>query len=172
MIFDCDGVLVDSEPLSGGILVERLNAEGLHWRAEDADRDFLGRSWANNIEVIEARHGPLPAGFSERYHDELFAAFERELRPVPGIEAALDAIELPSCVASSGEHARIRRVLGMHGAARALRRAHLQRRGRRERQAGARPVPARGAGRWASTPRAARWSRTARRACRPAARRG
>jgi HAD superfamily hydrolase (TIGR01509 family) len=115
VIFDCDGVLVDSEPLSGGILVQRLNAEGLPWAEEDVDRDFLGRSWAANIEVIEERYGPMPAGFSDRYHAELFAAFERELRPVPGIEAALDAIDLPSCVASSGEHARIRHTLRVTG---------------------------------------------------------
>jgi HAD superfamily hydrolase (TIGR01509 family) len=116
VIFDCDGVLVDSEPLSNRILAERLTAEGLPMTREESVRDFMGRSWASVSAVVEERLGrALPGDFSERYLDALFEAFEAELEPVPGIEAALDAIALPTCVASSGAHERIRAALGATG---------------------------------------------------------
>jgi HAD superfamily hydrolase (TIGR01509 family) len=112
VIFDCDGVLVDSEPTSNRILAERLTAIGLPTTTEESMRDFMGRSWKWGLGQIEARLGrPVPDDFSARYHEELFAAFERDLRAVPGIEAALDRIELPTCVASSGAHDRIRAAL-------------------------------------------------------------
>jgi HAD superfamily hydrolase (TIGR01509 family) len=112
VIFDCDGVLVDSEHLSNRILAERLTAIGLPTTTEESMRDFMGRSWKSCVERIEQRYGgPLPEDFSERYFEELFGAFERELCAVAGIEAALDAIDLPRCVASSGAHDRIRAAL-------------------------------------------------------------
>jgi HAD superfamily hydrolase (TIGR01509 family) len=112
VIFDCDGVLVDSEPLSNRILAEQLTAEGLPTTAEDSMRDFMGRSWKWGLGQIEARLGrPVPDDFSARYHEELFRAFERDLLAVRGIADALDRIELPTCVASSGDHERIRAAL-------------------------------------------------------------
>jgi HAD superfamily hydrolase (TIGR01509 family) len=116
VIFDCDGVLVDSEPLSNRILAERLTAIGLPTTTEDSIRDYMGRSWKSDQEVIERRLGrPLPDGWVDAYHAEVFAAFERELEPVPGIAAALDAIDLPTCVASSSAHPRIRTALRATG---------------------------------------------------------
>src|SRR5215213_8233248 len=91
VIFDCDGVLVDSEPLSNRILAERLTAIGLPTTVEDAIHDYMGRSWKTDVELIESRLGrALPEGFSDAYQAEVLAAFERELEPVPGIAAALD----------------------------------------------------------------------------------
>jgi HAD superfamily hydrolase (TIGR01509 family) len=116
VIFDCDGVLVDSEPLSNRILAERLTAIGLPTTVEDAMRDYMGRSWRSDVELIESRLGrDLPDEFSEAYHAEVLAAFERELEPVPGIVAALDAIDTPWCVASSSAHPRIRTSLRATG---------------------------------------------------------
>jgi beta-phosphoglucomutase-like phosphatase (HAD superfamily) len=116
VIFDCDGVLVDSEPLSNRILAERLTAIGLPTTTEDSIRDFMGRSLASGLEKIVGKLGrPLPDGFVDDYHAEVFAAFERELRPVPGLPEALDEIELPWCVASSSGHPRIRKALGTTG---------------------------------------------------------
>src|SRR3954469_19970527 len=94
VIFDCDGVLVDSEPLSNRILAERLTAIGPPTTTEDAIRDYMGRSWKTDQEIIEGRlGGPLPDGWVDAYHAEVIAAFATELRPVEGIAAALDAIE-------------------------------------------------------------------------------
>jgi HAD superfamily hydrolase (TIGR01509 family) len=116
VIFDCDGVLVDSEPLSNRILAERLTAVGLPTTTEDAIRDYMGRSWKTDQEIIEGRLGrPLPDGWVDEYHAEVIAAFEVELDPVAGIAAALDAIELPWCVASSSAHPRIRAALRATG---------------------------------------------------------
>jgi HAD superfamily hydrolase (TIGR01509 family) len=116
VIFDCDGVLVDSEPISNRILAEHLTDIGLPTTTEDSIRDYMGRSWATCAELIERRLGrPLPGGFAEGYHEQLYAALRRELRPVAGIEAALDAIAAPTCVASSGAHEKIRTSLGTTG---------------------------------------------------------
>ena len=116
VIFDCDGVLVDSEPLANRVLAERLTAIGLPTTFERSVRDFMGRSWAANVAVIEERlGGPIPADFADGYFDELYGRFATELEPVAGIHAALDAIELPSCVASSSAHDKIRRSLELTG---------------------------------------------------------
>ena len=116
VIFDCDGVLVDSELLAGPILAETLTELGLPTTAAEIDRDFKGRSWEHGLTVIEARlgHPPWP-DLRERYRARLFAAFDERLQPVAGIAAALDAIALPWCVASSGDHERIRRGLAAGG---------------------------------------------------------
>lgn len=119
VIFDCDGVLVDSERLAAPILAETLTDLGLPTTAADVDRDFKGRSWEHGLGVIRARRGgaePWPE-LRERYRAALFAAFDAELRAVAGIAEALDALDaagIPSCVASSGDHERIRR--GLRGA--------------------------------------------------------
>jgi HAD superfamily hydrolase (TIGR01509 family) len=115
VIFDCDGVLVDSEVLAGPILAELLTDLGLPTDQADVDRDFKGRSWEHGLTAIEARLGRAPwPDLRKRYRERLFAAFEQRLRPIPGIDAALDALDaagVPYCVASSGDHERIRRGL-------------------------------------------------------------
>jgi HAD superfamily hydrolase (TIGR01509 family) len=116
VIFDCDGVLVDSEPISNRILAERLTAIGLPTTTEESIRDYMGRSWKTDQEIIEGRLGrPLPDGWVDAYHAEVIAAFSTELEPVAGIAAALDAVELPWCVASSSAHPRIRAALSATG---------------------------------------------------------
>jgi HAD superfamily hydrolase (TIGR01509 family) len=119
VIFDCDGVLVDSEVLAAPILAELLTELGLPTTAGDVDRDFKGRSWEHGLEVIRARRDgaePWPE-LRERYRAALFAAFDAELQPVRGVANALDGLDaagIPYCVASSGDHERIRR--GLRGA--------------------------------------------------------
>jgi HAD superfamily hydrolase (TIGR01509 family) len=116
VIFDCDGVLVDSEPVANGLLARHISELGLPMTREESIDAFMGRSWAAGVELIEERLGRrVPDDFEERYHRELYAAFERELEAVRGIEAALDAISAPACVASSGTHERIRFVLRVTG---------------------------------------------------------
>jgi HAD superfamily hydrolase (TIGR01509 family) len=120
VIFDCDGVLVDSERIAAPILAEQLTALGLPTTPADVDRDFKGRSWESGLEVIRARRGgeePWPE-LRERYRAALFAAFDAQLQPIAGIAAALDALDaagIPFCVASSGDHERIRRGLRAAG---------------------------------------------------------
>lgn len=116
VIFDCDGVLVDSEKLS--VEIDRRVLAALGWelsRAEIIDR-FVGRSSAHFRTAIETQLGrSLPDDWEEPYQQWYLESFERELEPVPGIGSALDSIDLLTCVASSGSHAKIRRNLGLTG---------------------------------------------------------
>jgi len=114
VIFDCDGVLVDSEAISNRVLAGLLTEIGLPMTPEESVEAFMGRSWKTVVAYADERGG-LPEGFRRRYLDAMFAAFETELRPVPGVVAALDAITLPNCVASSASHEKMRYTLGHTG---------------------------------------------------------
>jgi HAD superfamily hydrolase (TIGR01509 family) len=116
VIFDCDGVLVDSEALSNRALSEALAEAGLVMSPAECRAAFMGRSWASCLELISERMGaPAPPGLEAGYRRRMGAAFERELLPVPGVEEALDRIDLPTCVASSGPHSKMRLSLGLTG---------------------------------------------------------
>jgi beta-phosphoglucomutase-like phosphatase (HAD superfamily) len=120
VIFDCDGVLVDTEGAANAVLAEVLTDAGLPTTAEESMALYMGRSWVSCMAIATERFGrPLPeAELRERYRSGVRAAWARELAPVPGIVAALDAIAargLPTCVASSGEHERMRFTLGRTG---------------------------------------------------------
>ena len=121
VIFDCDGVLVDSEPISNAILAEELSAIGLPTSVEDSYRDYLGRSWRTVEEIVRERLGrPLPPGFADRVATRTLGAFSTSIEPVPGVEQALDglaALGVEACVASSGDHARMAVTLGVTGLA-------------------------------------------------------
>jgi HAD superfamily hydrolase (TIGR01509 family) len=105
VIFDCDGVLVDTEHISNRVLAGFLTDAGLPTTFEDCMRDYRGRALPSVLALAERRlGGPLPADLPDRYYAEVKALFARELRPVPGVVGALDRIAMPSCVASSGPH--------------------------------------------------------------------
>ncbi|MEV7420415.1 HAD family hydrolase [Streptomyces sp. NPDC089919] len=112
VIFDNDGVLVDSEPISNTILAAYLTELGHPTSYEESVRDFMGSAMHRIHDLVRERTGQdLPAGFDETFHGRVFAAFERELKPVPGARAVLDALVAagtPYCLASSGSHQRIR----------------------------------------------------------------
>ena len=112
IIFDCDGVLVDSEAISNGILCDMINELGLAYSLEQTVAAFKGRSMASCYAIIaEQLQRPMPSDFDRRFRDRTFAAFARDLQPVPGIHAALANIPIPTCVASSGPHEKIRHNL-------------------------------------------------------------
>ena len=105
VIFDCDGVLVDTERISNTVLAGLLTDAGLPTTFEQCMVIYRGRAMTSVMELAVQRHGgPLPADIPERYYAAVAAVFERELEAVPGVVAALDRIALPSCVASSGPH--------------------------------------------------------------------
>ncbi|MGP8300856.1 HAD family hydrolase [Streptomyces inhibens] len=112
VIFDNDGVLVDSEPISNTILAGYLTELGYPTSYEDSIRDYMGSAMHRIHELVLERTGrPLPEDFDEVFHGRVFAAFERELQPVPGVTEMLEKLAadgVPYCVASSGSHERIR----------------------------------------------------------------
>lgn len=118
VIFDNDGVLVDSEGHANQILSDLLRESGwaVGMTREDCMAEFMGRSLGAIRQLIEGRLGhALPGDFEARYHARLFEVFDTELEAVPGVEAALERIAVPTCVASSGTHERIRRALAATG---------------------------------------------------------
>jgi HAD superfamily hydrolase (TIGR01509 family) len=116
VIFDCDGVLVDSEPISVRLDVQMLAELGLTMTTEEVIERFVGRSPEVIVEAVEAALGhPPPAGWLERNERELRSRFVAELEPVPGIVEALERISLPMCVASSSPPERLRFKLELTG---------------------------------------------------------
>jgi HAD superfamily hydrolase (TIGR01509 family) len=112
VIFDNDGVLVDSEPISNTILAAYLTELGHPTSYEESIRDYMGSAMHRIHELVQERSGQrLPEEFDDVFHGRVFAAFERELQPVPGVVQLLEKLaadEVPYCVASSGSHERIR----------------------------------------------------------------
>ncbi len=116
VIFDCDGVLVDSEVISCRAHAEVLSRHGYPITDEQVFQRFLGRSTRQANLEIEAELGrSLPDEFHVQLQDTLFRWFEADLAAVPYIEEALDLIAQPVCVASSGAPQRMRVSLGRTG---------------------------------------------------------
>jgi HAD superfamily hydrolase (TIGR01509 family) len=116
LIFDCDGVLVDSEVLSCQADADLLTSLGMPYTADEIARQFVGVSLKDMIARIEAEHGrPLPADFGERINRTLFARFETDLRPIPGVRNAILALPHRRCVASSSTPDRIALSLRVTG---------------------------------------------------------
>jgi HAD superfamily hydrolase (TIGR01509 family) len=116
VIFDCDGVLVDSDRISLRIQAERISALGLEMSYEECVRDFLGLGMPATLRILAERLGqPVPEGWEAELDAAVRDGFRRELTPVPGVAEALEGIELPACVASSGSHEKMRLTLGLTG---------------------------------------------------------
>ncbi|MFD5416303.1 HAD family hydrolase [Streptomyces nojiriensis] len=122
VIFDNDGVLVDSEPLANSILAGYLTELGHPTTYEESVRDYMGSAVHRVHDLVVERTGQqLPADFDETLHARTVAAFEQDLKPVPGVEEVLGALTAQGigyCLASSGSHDRIRvghRVAGLDG---------------------------------------------------------
>ena len=116
VIFDCDGVLVDSERLA--VRVESQYLTELGWPLTEAEimERFTGHTDEYMDAAIEAQlGGRLPDGWKEQFHRRYREAFAAELAPVDGVTEALDQIAVPTCVASSGSHEKLRFTLGHTG---------------------------------------------------------
>jgi len=116
VIFDCDGVLVDSETITTNTIVEAVGAAGLNWAVDDVLQHFHGGKMADVIAAAEAELGaPLPEDFVDRFRLRLFERLRADVEAIPGVEAALDAISLPTCVASNGPRGKMEATLGSTG---------------------------------------------------------
>jgi HAD superfamily hydrolase (TIGR01509 family) len=112
VIFDNDGVLVDSEPISNRLLAAYLTELGHPTSYEESIRDYMGSAMHRIHELVLQRTGQrLPESFDDVFHARVFAAFEQELVAVAGASGVLEKLaadDVPYCVASSGSHERIR----------------------------------------------------------------
>jgi HAD superfamily hydrolase (TIGR01509 family) len=120
VIFDCDGVLVDSEPLANVTLSRLLNAQGLDWSVAETMRRLMGLSLKSCVEICEAEIGrKLPDDFGETLQAATYQSFrEAPLQAVAGVKPAIVALQqagLDTCVASSGAPEKMRFTLGLTG---------------------------------------------------------
>ncbi len=118
VIFDCDGVLIDSEIISARMLVAELDRLGLTIDLTYVERNFLGRSYPVVMETIRREFGlDLPPDFEANYREALLDAFKTELTVVPHVHDVLAGIEVPFCVATSSSPRRVAMSLALVGLA-------------------------------------------------------
>jgi len=116
VIFDCDGVLVDSEPISISVLIKAMADLGVVITEDEAYERFLGKSLATLISILETEFNVhANEEFLESIRTNLYARFRTELKAMPGIGDAIDALGLPCCVASSSQVERIKLSLSVTG---------------------------------------------------------
>ena len=114
IIFDCDGVLVDSEKIANRVFAQVLHEEcDLDFSQEDMLRIFVGRSSSQCMDIVEEMLGKEPpANLEQRYKDEINQALHTSVTAVRGIEKAISELTVPYCVASSGSYEKMRMTLG------------------------------------------------------------
>jgi HAD superfamily hydrolase (TIGR01509 family) len=115
IIFDCDGVLVDSEVLSCRCLSNILASYGIELGLDEALDLFLGRSTTSVIEHYQALGRPIPEQFPAELRAGVRAAFGSALLPIQGVNAVLDGLHIPHCVASSSDIDRVSFSLSLTG---------------------------------------------------------
>ena len=116
VIFDCDGVVIDSEVISARILIAHLASIGVEVDGAHFRTHFLGRSFPKVVAQVRTEYGvTLPEDFETSYRATLLKAFELELKPMPGIADVLKSLPVASCIATSSSAPRARRSLELTG---------------------------------------------------------
>ena len=109
IIFDCDGVLVDSETIGNQVLVDLANQYGAQIDIAYAFKHFKGNAMENCHQHIKAiTTKPLPDNFVETYRTQSFEAFRKGIKPIQGVKQVIEHLKIPFCVASSGPEQKIR----------------------------------------------------------------
>lgn len=119
VIFDCDGVLVDSEPIAARLTAQAVSELGWEMSPELAKAEFLGDTFSNIIRRVEEHIGhEVPPDWPARCQANLLRALERELTPVPGVRVAIEALRragVELAVGSQGSHEKMQLTLGVTG---------------------------------------------------------
>lgn len=116
VIFDCDGVLIDSEIISARMLIAELARYGVAIDLPYIAENFFGRSYPVVLEAIRKDFAvDLPASFEPEYRARLLAVFERELKIMPGVRGMIDRLRVPFGLATSSSRPRMERSLAIVG---------------------------------------------------------
>lgn len=116
IIFDCDGVLVDTEKITGSYFCRYLERCGLTINREDTISKYQGRDLKSVVTDIEAQTGvKVPDDFVDQFREETMADYKTNLLPISGIKNALDQIPISKCVASNGPAKKMELTLGVTG---------------------------------------------------------
>lgn len=116
VIFDCDGVLADSEVISAQVLVREAACHGVHFDEAYVYQHFVGKSFPVVAEIIRAGFdAALPASFEADYRAALHAAFAEGLRPTRGLLEVVERLKVQACVATSSSPPRAARTLDLLG---------------------------------------------------------
>jgi HAD superfamily hydrolase (TIGR01509 family) len=118
VIFDCDGVLIDSEPIANRVLVEQLRGLGLRMTDDEVMRTYIGNTRDGCIAITERKLGRrLPEDFAAAWDRALFAALRAELKAMEGVVEVLRGLRIPFCAASNAQPERMRVALEAAGLA-------------------------------------------------------
>lgn len=116
IIFDCDGVLIDSESIAIGVLVDMANELGANMDFKESLINLKGKALNSCMDIISKRiKSPLPVHFEQDYRINTFEAFRNDIKPIKGIKKVVENLEIPFCVASSGPENKIRLNLEVTG---------------------------------------------------------
>ncbi|AQW29951.1 HAD family hydrolase [Ralstonia syzygii subsp. celebesensis] len=119
ILFDCDGVLVDSEPLVNRLIWQMLNELGIDISLEDSTKRFLGKAIREELDAIAAMRGaPLPPNWLSTFHARRNALLEAEVEAVPHVADAIEALSalgLPMAVASGADRMKVELQLNRTG---------------------------------------------------------
>ncbi|MCF6407855.1 HAD-IA family hydrolase [Chitinophaga filiformis] len=103
IIFDCDGVLVDSEVIGVKVLLDMASEYGVTMDLQEAVEEFSGIRLKEGIKMLQQKaSSPFPEDFEQAFRARSYEIFKTEMRPVNGIKEILDSLTIPFCVASSG----------------------------------------------------------------------
>lgn len=116
VIFDCDGVLVDSEMISARVFAEVIRRAGVQMTTEEVFTEFKGGSMEQSLAYVEEKlGGPVPFDVEAAYREESFVAYKNEMTAVPGIEKYIQNLKLPYCVGSNAPQNKIKLNLELTG---------------------------------------------------------
>ena len=116
VLFDCDGVLVDSERVAAECIIEFAARFGARFEFDEALVRFTGARMADNLRDIEARGKcRLPEDFEDELRSHMAVQFETRLRPIDGAAALVEALDIPYCVVSNGPRSKMEVTLRVTG---------------------------------------------------------
>jgi HAD superfamily hydrolase (TIGR01509 family) len=116
IIFDCDGVVVDSERIVHEVFGSFLRSLGVDLPPEEANERFLGRRLRDCFDIVAQLTGRVvPDEALDRYKEERDRVLRARVQPIDGVREVIEALDVPFCIASSGDHAKMRATLGATG---------------------------------------------------------